>query len=235
VVSTGNVAQLAIDLFIATFGMKRIAILDSQHLVPTVGAREDGEEGITTPLELYGKEGLNIVAIQQRSPVIKAQKENFVTSILAFIEQSRFSAVLLLTGVDLSDRPEHHMEATTYHLTPTTPKVSLHPQWMQQLDRHIPPFLTTTHHTSLSELPIIPGSGLTRRIISSLPESFPPTAVVLEYVLEGDNRDDAKLLASAVAKALQQELGVTGSEPWKEPTSWRFGLFGSEHDQTLFG
>lgn len=51
IVSTGNVAQLAIDLMISTLGLKRVGILDSRDLVPTVGGREDGEEGITTPLE----------------------------------------------------------------------------------------------------------------------------------------------------------------------------------------
>jgi len=49
IVSTGNVGQLAVDLLIATFGLKRVAVMDSKYLVPVVGGREDGEEGITTP------------------------------------------------------------------------------------------------------------------------------------------------------------------------------------------
>lgn len=80
--------------------------------------------------------------------------------------------------------------------------------------------------------------------------------MILEYVLEGDNRTDALLLASAVAKCLQKDLGITGDgksmtdtsfiivslniylsalEPWKEPASWKQGLFGSAHDNSLFG
>lgn len=50
-VSTANVAQLAVDLMIATLSLVRVAVLDSRCCVPVVGAREDGLNGITTPIE----------------------------------------------------------------------------------------------------------------------------------------------------------------------------------------
>ena len=50
-VSTANVAQLAVDLIIASLSLQRVAVLDSSFCVPVVGAREDGQKGITTPLE----------------------------------------------------------------------------------------------------------------------------------------------------------------------------------------
>ena len=50
-VSTANVAQLAVDLMIATLSLVRVAVLDSRYCVPVVGAREDSLNGITTPIE----------------------------------------------------------------------------------------------------------------------------------------------------------------------------------------
>jgi proteasome assembly chaperone 2 len=50
-VSTANVSQLAVDLLIASFSLHRIGIFDSGFFVPVVGGRENGEEGVTTPLE----------------------------------------------------------------------------------------------------------------------------------------------------------------------------------------
>lgn len=50
-VSTANVAQLAVDLVIATLSLMPVAVLDSRYCVPVVGAREDGSKGITTPIE----------------------------------------------------------------------------------------------------------------------------------------------------------------------------------------
>lgn len=51
VVSVGNVAQLAADLLIASLKLDRVGVFDPKHLVPVVGAREDGTVGLTTPIE----------------------------------------------------------------------------------------------------------------------------------------------------------------------------------------
>lgn len=60
-----------------------------------------------------------------------------------------------------------------------------------------------------------------------------PIAAIVQYVLEGDNRGDAHLLATIVGKV----LGVDdcAKDGWKEPQSWRQGLFGTGHDNTLYG
>ena len=70
-------------------------MFDARDLVPVAGAREDGLPGITTPLErmlqpaalhqlrkvhvilvVYGKEGSEIIVVQQRSPVLKVHTLN---------------------------------------------------------------------------------------------------------------------------------------------------------------
>ncbi|KAG8979635.1 hypothetical protein FRB93_010008 [Tulasnella sp. JGI-2019a] len=232
IVSTGNVAQLAVDLLISTFEFKRIGILDSRYLVPAVGGREDGEEGITTPIELYQKKGSKVLAIQQRSPAMKSHKAEFISSLLSFIESSQISLVIILSGMDLSNRPDAHMQATTYHFIPERAGIPL-PSILEELKTHVPSLAPST--ITAGEIPGLPGSGLTRQILSSLPAFFPPTGLILEYALEGDNRDDARILAGAVARCLQKELGITGQEGWREPSSWKEGLFGTTHDQTLFG
>jgi hypothetical protein len=50
-VSTANIAQLAVDLLIASLSLRVIGVFDSRDLVPIVGGREDDAEGISTPLE----------------------------------------------------------------------------------------------------------------------------------------------------------------------------------------
>ena len=51
IVSTANVGQLAADLLISSLDLHRIGIFNPRDLVPVVGAREDDEPGVTTPLE----------------------------------------------------------------------------------------------------------------------------------------------------------------------------------------
>lgn len=81
-------------------------------------------------------------------------------------------------------------------------------------------------------MPFIPGGSLTRRILQTLSksQSSVPTAAILQFVLEGDNRADAALLASVVVAVLGLSIGG-----FKEPPSWKQGLFGAPPDQTLYG
>lgn len=90
-VSTANVAQLAVDLIIVTLSLVRVAVLDSRYCIPVVGAREDGSTGITTPIEcehwqsrilsttymlkVYGRSDIDLLVIQQRSPILKVGQD----------------------------------------------------------------------------------------------------------------------------------------------------------------
>jgi proteasome assembly chaperone 2 len=51
VVSTANVSQLAADLLITSLSLKRVALVDPKYFIPAVGGRDDGEAGVTVPLE----------------------------------------------------------------------------------------------------------------------------------------------------------------------------------------
>ncbi len=83
------------------------------------------------------------------------------------------------------------------------------------------------------DIPFIPGGGLTRRTLASLPREWTiPTLALLQFVLEGDNRADAHMLAIVAAKVAGIESNVG---EWKQPSSWNQGLFGTPHDQTLYG
>ncbi|KAF8973158.1 PAC2 family-domain-containing protein [Flammula alnicola] len=238
VVSTANVGQLAVDLIVASLSLERIAVLEPGFCVPVVGAREDGQKGITTSLELYGRPDVEFVVVQQRSPVLKSKKEEFIKALFDFIKTSKFSAALFLSGVDLSNRTDAQMMTPTYQIRPpNSPSVASSPL-KNLLTLPIPIYTSPVQQQPSqqqaeegSAIPFIPGGGLTRRILSSIPAGWDiPTASLLQFVLEGDNRADAGFLASVVVKVLGKDI-----TQWKQPSSWRDGLFGSPHDQTLYG
>lgn len=69
-------------------------------------------------------------------------------------------------------------------------------------------------------------------MLSSLPKTWSiPLAVLLRFALDGDNRADAHSLASIVAQVMG--IDITSIQ-WKQPESWS-GLFGTPHDQSLYG
>jgi len=242
VVSSANVGQLAVDILIASLRLERIGVFDSQYFIPVVGAREDGQPGITTPYELYGHPDLALVVIQQRSPVLKSRKDEFIATLLDFIKSSNFRAVLFLSGVDPLHRSDSQMFTSTYHICPVkqlagTPLHNLSNLPIPLYKSPVRPNLyleqnVIPQNIPLSEIPFIPGGGLTRRILSSiLTRKWQiPVVSLVHFAMEGDNRADAASLASVVAKVLEIEV-----PHWKQPGSWQGGLFGTPHDQSLYG
>jgi len=105
-------------------------------------------------------------------------------------------------------------------------------------DLPIPPYSSPLLREICSEggswhVPFIPGGGIARRLLSSIPNSWQiPTVCLLQYTMEGDNRPDAQLLATVAAKVLESTILIS---TWTQPTTWVHGLFGTPHDQTLYG
>ncbi|KAI0320924.1 hypothetical protein OF83DRAFT_1206456, partial [Amylostereum chailletii] len=230
IVSTANVSQLASDLLISSLELKCVGVFDPRDLVPVVGGRENGEEGVTLPLELYANDAVDIVS----------RKEEFIASVYDFIKSTKFSAVIFLSGVDLSDRTDDQMMTPSYYIRPAKS-----PSWdsspLQNISNlPIPPYTSPvaprpvpTTPSPENPVPFIPGGGLTRRILNSIPSSWPiPTVSLLQFVLEGDNRADAALMAAVVAKIFALDGKIA---EWKQPQSWQQGLFGTPQDQTLYG
>ncbi|KAF9051110.1 hypothetical protein BDZ89DRAFT_1056982 [Hymenopellis radicata] len=218
IVSAANVSQLAADLLIESLSLQHIGTFDPGYFIPMAGGRENDEAGISTACELFGSDDVNLIVMQQRSPTLKARKQEFVDELLAFIQKSGFTSVTFLSGVDLSNRTDAQMMTPFYQISPSNS-----PPFPGLADLQFPQ----------PPVPFIPGGGLTRRILSSLPSSWPiPTVSLLQFVLEGDNKADAQMLASVVAQVGSFHALI---KQWKQPTSWSAGLFGTPHDQTLYG
>jgi len=242
VVSTANVGQLAADILIASWRLERIGVFDPQYFIPVVGAREDGRPGITTPYELFGHPDFALVIIQQRSPVLKGKKSESIAALMDFIKSSNFSAVLFLSGVDPLHRNDSQMFTPTFQIRPIKTQqwtgTPLHNLLNLPIPLYTSPVQPNPYLERISEnmppshIPFIPGGGLTRRILSSISTSKweIPVASLVHFALEGDNRADAGLLASVASKVLGIEV-----IQWKQPSSWQVGLFGTPHDQSLYG
>ncbi|KAG7098809.1 hypothetical protein E1B28_000714 [Marasmius oreades] len=236
VVSTANVAQLAADLLIASLGLERVAVFDSRYGIPLVGSSEDGV-GITTAFELYGCETSEILVFQQRCPPLRNRKQEFIDEVLAFLRQAGVSGCLFLSGVDSSNRTDNQMFTPIYQLQ--SPMNKNNNSLLSRLAESPMPTYTSPmlrrpgDSNDGTQIPFIPGGGLTRRFLLSLPREWSIyTAAILMFAMDGDNRADAHLLASAVVTVLGLESNI---KEWKEPESWNQGLFGTPHDSTLYG
>lgn len=214
---------------------------------------------------MYSRDDVNLIVVQQRSPTLKVRTFPLAcqsTSSACPVTERRirhptlglfarlwryFYHLLIRSRPFKQDRcsddvrllPPGARHSLTLFRTPfysISPKNA--PQYPGLADLPIPAYTSPVPqhiHDDGSEppAPFIPGGGLTRRIISSLPPSWPiPTVSLLQFVLEGDNKADAQMFASVIA-----QVGGFNSliKQWKQPGSWNPGLFGTPHDQTLYG
>lgn len=296
-VSTANIGQLAVDLLISSLDLHRIGTFDPRDLVPVVGAREDDEPGVTTPLErnvlsysahpffAYRLSLWQTGRKHRRGPAkipgaqgnARSHKTHNLLMPFAPEPQGRvhfglaalhpgvrvFSGYIPLGGGYLEQDgrtdvvrfpPERFIRQidTTYSSVPTyklappgTPSWDSSPlaifgQLPLPTYTYIsqPPLAHLREGGIAEAVPFIPGGGLTRRILSSFPQQWPtPVLSLLQFAFEGDNRADAQSLASIVCKLFNAPPTENGTNQiqWRHPKSWNGGLFGTPHDQTLYG
>ncbi|CAE6456418.1 unnamed protein product [Rhizoctonia solani] len=229
VVSAGNVSQLCADLLIHTLALRQVGIFDPMYFAPVVGGK-DGENGATvsTPMELFGLPGGDVFVLQQRSPVLKDRKDEFVSKLLHTVESNGFGSVLFLVGSDQSARTDSQMGSNHYVILAkdTTQESIASTSLTGLLELPLPGHPPTDQDSTESS--VIPGSGLARRLLRA-PGTTPRIALV-QYVAEGDNIPDSHEMATVVAKALKMKI-----QGWTQPPSWSFAMYGTPHDQQLFG
>ena len=179
---------------------------------------------------------------------------------LNFVKENGFGAILLLTGADVTNRSDSQMlyvsqwgyaflsrdlTLTCYstpsyvRLPPNAPSLERSPI---QLASKLRPY---TYEPSIGRLegteslmprpaiPIVPGGGLTRRLLSAFSTGLEkpiPIAAIVQFVVEGDNRGDAEFFARTTSHVVGIEV-----DNFKQPPSWKNGLFGTPHDQSLYG
>ncbi|CED83997.1 Uncharacterized conserved protein [Phaffia rhodozyma] len=256
-VSVGNVPQLTVDLLIATLpNIKRVGFLSTEDLVPFVGGPEKpGDGGIVTALEVYaqsGDEDRGVYYLQQRSPVLKSRKEHYLSQFVPWVEQMKFKKMLILASLDGSNRAsgssdKHYQLPMPSVVSIPFPDLSGLPAYSHESASSAsssgleeisstPSAASQTVTTSTQPiLPPLPGSGLLSSLllrISADRESFQvATGVILSFVIEGDNREDAKQMGNVVDMALDLGIGRAGSGGWREPESWEALVRGSERDR----
>ncbi|CAN0107813.1 unnamed protein product, partial [Discosporangium mesarthrocarpum] len=108
VVSTGNVGQLAVDLFLSTgwaapadspCSLKRVGYLETEHVAPAVGYEvfyPGQPPQLCLNLELHRFDGRPVTLLQQRAPVIAGSEAAFAAELIAWASRSGFK----VTGLE---------------------------------------------------------------------------------------------------------------------------------------
>ncbi|KAG8732484.1 hypothetical protein FRC11_013310 [Ceratobasidium sp. 423] len=177
-------------------------------------------------MELFGLPGGDIFVLQQRSPVLKDRKEDFVSKLVHTIELSGFGSVLYLVGSDQSARTDSQMGSNHYViLAKDTTRDSIMSTPLAGL-LELPLLGHSLADQDDTESSVIPGTGLARRLLRA--PGATPSIALIQYVAEGDNIPDAHAMAAVVAGALKMQI-----QGWTQPPSWSFAITHEEIEGKL--
>lgn len=237
-VSVGNVGQLAVDLVISTLNLTRVGYIRHQNISPVVAKCLNG---LTTECELYASSDLKIAVVQIRSTYGKFSSiSKFFTDLC-----KSFKCVVILSGSYAYERKNIHLvqEPLYYLATDVFHDVKLPGlpgKWKKLEECDITPKRTKIPgkfffiikweiNKKLTCLFFLPGSGIGDHLYDLCAEEGIPALLIVSFVSEGDNRNDAV----AMADYLNSWLELKSENFWKVPVVWDT-LFGNPIPQNLF-
>lgn len=245
-VSIGNVGQLAVDILLASTlstGEKAeyLCDLDARYCVPFVGASiEANHPALRTPLQVFTFPKSKLTIVQQRSPILKTHKDQFVSNLGKWAREKGFREIICLAGIDAGLRTDTQMQHPFWHLTSSsqpTPGSSLSASFTKLL-----PVYTRANTHAIHELakeaknqddsiPPMPAGGLVRKILKAAKKesNWVPTTALLVFAAEGDNRADAMAMAKLIVDTTQSNKDSRLSQP----SDWNL-LFGPPLEPGMF-
>eukprot|EP00903_Cladosiphon_okamuranus_P006700 g6539.t1 len=112
VVSTGNIGQLAVDLFLSSGRVQspplveKVGYLDSDRVAPAAGYEVFGPgqpPSLCVNLELHRFAKSGVTVLQQRGAVLPGEERAFAADLVKWARESGFKDILALTGADAAE------------------------------------------------------------------------------------------------------------------------------------
>ncbi|TIA91230.1 hypothetical protein E3P99_01190 [Wallemia hederae] len=205
-ISIANVPQLAVELLLNNHASELVGRFNNEGFIQVAGG---SESGVVTPMELRRlRDYKDVLVVDQRSPLLKSHKNEFVEQLSEWATKLKLNTVLLSSADSASRGDDEIMSSQLRQLS------SEHALYSDKVSAFQP-----------LELSNATGAGLLKSYYTSLAHA---TALCL-FTTEGDNRGDARLLVMALSNV----IGLKAVE-LRDPKHWE-GLFGRLYDAKLFG
>jgi len=223
-ISTGNVAQLAVDILIENLSAERIGYLEHDGLLPVVGQlkHNNGKEELVTSADVYFAKEQSLVILQQRAPVAKAYRAAYQDMLISWVEQNKFGRVVILSGMNAFERIEVQLNGSQLRCL-TSSKMDSEKESLAKFGcTALEPRMQTE---AVADGIFVHGGGMCRSLFNSLNAKDVDTIAVLRFCMPGDTRFEATQLATVVHFWFQSEatprVGPNGlPSGWALPLSW---------------
>lgn len=257
-VSVGNVGQLTADLIISTLWMDRIGFIMHEAITPVVGnnpfAHADATAcKLTSCCEVYESASTQVMAIQQRAPLIKGRVKSYIKFLSDWIKEKNFRQVVIVGSTFAHERLDYQMQGSPFRIVMSDKMRKQSGDvflcrlgWMEMEPR--PSLVNGSKEEDQSQSHTgslyMPGSGIAKSLFETCRDL--PVLLFLMFCSEGDNAQDAIDVAqqlngwmNLISRKEERRGSVESKDiaqgivDWKIPTSWRH-FYGTKFDQTLF-
>ncbi|CAF0773958.1 unnamed protein product [Brachionus calyciflorus] len=234
-VSVGNIGQLSADLLISSLSNTQKCGYFVSNLVQPIAGHDafvQNSTDISLSCELYENSNLKLVIMQQRSPLLKGKRKEFVRLLTDFVKVENFKESICLTSSHAYERLDSQLTGIQcrYLTSENSNKTTLEDKlnW-KLLEKRI------DHNGNLSldkenDLDFfIPGGGIAQKFYKASKEKDLNSTVLLVFAHEGNNIPEAFQLVNYLNEwknyfAKQSQLRI--------PISWKY-LFGPSIDPSV--
>ncbi|KAL2715035.1 proteasome assembly chaperone 2 [Vespula squamosa] len=233
-VAVGNVAQLTVDLLVASLNLQRIGQIITSAFIPIVGLDPYNEtsEYLSTAVDIYAGIENKILVIQIRSPFIKSLN-SFYHNLSQFIITNKISKVVILTSSYAYEKTDTELNVTelryiaSANILSDNKKVFDDLKWLQYESKHI----SCLNNKQITH---IPGGGFAINLFDFLTNNNIPCIILFKFCSEGDNIPDALNLINYLNQWMNLlQINSIGSLAIKYPPSWKY-LFGNVPSSEIY-
>ncbi|XP_065902107.1 proteasome assembly chaperone 2-like [Dysidea avara] len=220
-VSVGNVAQLTVDLLVATLKMEHIGHLYDECFLPLVchSAFDHTRGAVSTSAEVYMTSDQQLVVVQLRSPIAKGKEKRFVKLILDWIKAACFSDLVILTTTYAHERLDQQITSGCSCRFVTAPTF---PHYKHLTDELGWILLEKRQPEGRDEL-FLPGGGVAKLMYQESITAEVRVTLLIKFTSQGDNSSDARELADYFN---QWVMIKQPTAKWSTPTYWSL-MFGN--------
>jgi proteasome assembly chaperone 2 len=235
-VSVGNIGQLATDLLISTLpNTHKAGYLISTLVQPIVGhdAFVHNSSELSLSCELYENPKLKLVICQQRAPLFKGKRNQFVNVLVDFVKAQQFKETVCLTSSHAYERLDSQLDGVQCRYLTSSPVEDSN---MKSLNWKL--LEKRTNHTDLNHNLVdgsdgmekklhsfIPGGGIAQKFLNTSQEYNLKSCVLLVFAHEGNNIPEAYQLVNYLnewKEYLSQSNLQASNSTWRVPISWKY-------------
>lgn len=230
--SIGNIAQLAVDLLISSLpNVKKAGYFNNHSIVQSILGYNPYNEtsgDLSLTIEFYECEEMNLIIMQQRAPLLKGKRNEFVRMLIDFIKNESFAETICLTSSYAYERVDSQLSGDQCRYLSTgniVDKLVQDLNWLQLEKRN------NSECTEEKSIAYLPGGGIAQKFYKLCKDEQLNAKILIIFAHEGNNIPEAFDLINYL-NSYKNYLIKCNRSQWQVPISWKY-LFGQGIDVSV--